>query len=119
MQPFFTKKPYLYAYFITVTVTVLAALFFSTIFTLIPLHTKILTVFANLSLGLAVFIAGFYIARRTPFFRFAHVVYLSFFVTLTMIFFSFLWGEPNPGFLGQKILLISASSLLGEISGRL
>ncbi|MGM9567088.1 MAG: hypothetical protein ACI3W6_02795 [Clostridia bacterium] len=119
MHRFSIKRTYFYAYLITAALTFSMALLFSMVFTYIPLATKILTVFSNLCLGLAVFAGAYYIARSTPFFRFRHILVLSTAVLLTVLLCTVFFGELNSGLMMQKMVLIGAAAFLGEICGRI
>ena len=119
MKPFSLKRTCFCGYLITVSLTFLTALAFSIVFTRVPLRMDILPVFANLTLGLAVFSGAFFIARQTPFFRLRHIFVLSAAVLSTVLLCTFLFGEISTEILIQKTVLIGAASLLGEICGRM
>ena len=119
MKPFSLKRTCFCGYLITVSLTFLTALDFSIVFTRVPLRMDILPVFANLSLGLAVFSGAFFIARRTPFFRLRSVLVLSAAVLSTVLLCTLIFGEISTEMLIQKAVLIGASSFLGEVCGRL
>lgn len=118
MHPFSTKKTYFYAYLLTFALTFSTALLFSTVFTHIPLSLHSLPIFANFSLGLAVFSSSFYLGRKTPFFQFTSIFLFSAVILCTVILCTALFGELHADLLIQKTILIIAAAFLGEICGR-
>lgn len=106
-----------------IIITILSLFFLSVIFALLysvlPLKVTALPVFANFSLGLAVFLGAYHLSGNSPFFRISNILTLSFLTLCVMILISLCFGTVSLPFMLPKCLWIFAASVCGEIGGKL
>jgi putative membrane protein (TIGR04086 family) len=103
---------------LTIATALLCAALFCGLFYLIPLENRILTVFANITLGLSVFCGAFFAAARTRFFRLGAMLFLPFCVLLLLFAGTLTFGIFDAGVFLQKTALVLVAAILGEIAGR-
>lgn len=114
----FSRKVLVQGLLLTVCVSLLCAAVFCGLFYLLPFENHILSIFANISLGLSVFCGAFFIATRTPFFQLKKTLFLPFAVLLLLFAGTILSGAFSGGVFLQKTALVFVAALLGEVSGR-
>lgn len=112
------RKIMIQSLILTVFVSLLCAAVFCGLFFLLPFENKILSVFANISLGLSVFCGAFYAGSRTPFFQLKKALFLPCAVLLLLFGGTMLFGTFDGGVFLQKTALVGVATILGEISGR-
>jgi hypothetical protein len=88
------------------------------LFFLFPFENKILSIFANISLGLSVFCGAYYAGSRTPFFQIKKTLFLPCAILLLLFCGTILFGSFDKQVFLQKSALVFVASILGEISGR-
>lgn len=112
------RRIMLQSFILTVTVALLCAAVFCGIFYLFPFQNRILTVFANISLGLAVFCGAYFAATRTPFFSLRKMLFLPV-IVLTIVFVATLsFGSFDLSVFLQKTVFVLIASIFGEIAAR-
>lgn len=106
------------ALILTVSIALLCAALFCGLFYLLPFKNSILTVFANVSLGLSVFCGAFFIAARSPFFLLKRTLFLPFSVVLLLFAGTVAFGTFDGGVFLQKTILVVIATIFGEVCGR-
>lgn len=119
MHTFSNKFTKWKAFFVTVITIFLSGLFFSVLFTTFPLRSGILTVFAHVSLGLAVFAGAYFHSRRQTFLRFRNFIFLPLLCSGILLFAMIMLHAFNLAVFLQKTLTVWAAAVVGEITGRL
>ncbi len=114
----FSRKVLAQGLLLTVCVSLLCAAVFCGLFYLLPFENNILSVFANISLGLSVFCGAFFVAARTPFFQLKKALFLPFAVLLLLFVATFVFGVFDASVFLQKTGLVLVAAILGEMAGR-
>ena len=118
MYPSLHRKVMLQSFALTLGVALLCAVVFCALFYLIPFQNRILTVFANISLGLAVFCGAFFAASRRPFFSLKKMLFLPAVVLILVVAATFAFGTFDATVFLQKTALVLVAAIFGEITGR-
>ena len=107
------------AYFIAVFAICFVAIILSVLFIILPLRVDIISVLANFTFGIGVFLGELFVSRRTPFFRLRSFLFLPVTISITILCATFLFSEPSFYIMLIKIILIFVSAIIGEICGRI
>lgn len=119
MHTFSNKFTKWKAFFVTMITILLSGFFFSILFTTFPLRSGILTVFAHMSLGFAVFSGAYFHSRRQAFFRLYNFIFLPLLCSAILLFAMTMLQCFDITVFLQKIFIIWITAIVGEITGRI
>ena len=118
MNIYCERKNILQAYIFVLGIILITSICFSIIFYIFPLKKELLTVFANLTLSLAVFSGAYYQASNMPFLKITPIIILPVMIIITYWVMTFFFAEPSISLLAKKSIAILFADICGVFFSR-